>query len=215
MISTVIALPYELVRLPLAILDTGLSTTLAVTSGPRVALDRAIGVSDQLAGALLRNPDIAQRGADRLERSHKLLMAARLEEEAATRREQARETAAAGSRQAAQQRNAAQKRAASGLEEADAAEARGKQQAKAKAARTASAKKAAADKRAAGRTATVVQARTRVDSAAEAKKRAAQQAVESELDDARETQQAAERTRADADRLGDLAAAKKQERKKG
>ena len=101
MISTVIALPYELARLPLAILDDGLSDRLAETSGPRVTLDRAIGSSDKLAGALLRNRDIAKRGADRIERSDKLLAATRLEQEAATRREQARETAAAGSRQAA------------------------------------------------------------------------------------------------------------------
>ena len=68
MISTVIALPYELARLPLVVLDTGLSA-LPETSAPRVTLDRAIGMSDKLAGAVLRNGAIAKRGADRIERS--------------------------------------------------------------------------------------------------------------------------------------------------
>ena len=60
MISTLIALPYELARLPLAIVDNGLSSRLPETSGPRVALDRAIGSADKLAGALLRNDQIGR-----------------------------------------------------------------------------------------------------------------------------------------------------------
>ena len=213
MISTLIALPYELARLPLVIADNRLSDRLPETSGARVTLDRAIGSADRLAGSLLRNRDIAQRGAERIERSQKLVAAEQLEQEAATRREQARETAAAGRRKAAQKRKSAQTRAAKGLDEADAAEARGKQEAKAKAAKAASAKKAAADKRAASRTATVEQRKQVVDSAAEAKKQAAQRKAKSELDDARETRAAAAETRSDADRLSDLTEAKKQERK--
>jgi hypothetical protein len=213
MISTLIALPYEVARLPLTIADNGLVQRLPETSGTRVTLDRAIGSADKLAGALLGNRGIAQRGADRIERSEKLLTAARLEQEAAARREQARDTAAAGRRKATRKRKAAQDRAASGLDEADAAEARGKQQAKAKAAKAASAKKAAADRRAASRTATVEQRKGRVDSVAEARKRSAQRKAKAELDDARKTKQSATEARSDAERLKDLTEAKKQERK--
>jgi hypothetical protein len=212
MISTVIALPYELARLPFAVLDTSLAA-LAEESAPRLTLNRAIGVSDRFAGAVLRNGKIAQRGADRIERSRKLQLATQLEREAATRREQAHDTAIAGTRRATAQRNAAQVRAVSGLKEADAAESRGKTQAKAKAAKTASAKKAAATKRAAARTATVEKSEARVDAAAQAKKQAAQRAAKAELDGARRTKQAATRSRADADRLTQLADAKKQQRK--
>jgi hypothetical protein len=213
MISTLIALPYEVARLPLTIADNGLVQRLPETSGTRVTLDRAIGSADKLAGTLLGNRGIAQRGADRIERSEKLLTAARLEQEAAARREQARDTAAAGRRKATRKRKAAQDRAASGLDEADAAEARGKQQAKAKAAKAASAKKAAADRRAASRTATVEQRKGRVDSVAEARKRSAQRKAKAELDDARKTKQSATEARSDAERLKDLTEAKKQERK--
>ncbi|MET0998141.1 MAG: hypothetical protein ABWX73_05450 [Marmoricola sp.] len=214
MIRKLIALPYEIARLPLVALDQGLSDRLPENAGARVTLDRAIGSADKLAGAVLGNRDIAERGADRIDRSDKLLTAARLEQEAETRRAQARETSAAGRRRATQLRKVAQEKAASGLDEADAAEERGKQQAKAAARKTAAAKKAAADKRAADRTAVVEQRKARSASAAETKKRAAQRGPKAELAEARETKQAAAEARADADRLSDLTEAKKQARKR-
>ena len=90
MISTLIALPYQLARLPLVVIDRRLADRLPATSGPRVGLDLAIGSADKVAGALLRNDDIARRGAERLERGDKLVTVTRLEQEAETRREQAR-----------------------------------------------------------------------------------------------------------------------------
>lgn len=213
MISTVIALPYEFARLPLTVVDKTLAGRLAETSTPRATLDRAIGSADKLAGGLLGNSDIAQRGVERIERSHKLLTAARLELEAEARLGQASQTAASGRQEATRKRQEAKDRASSGLVEADAAEARGKQEAKARAARTASAKKAAADQRAASRTATVERRKGRLDSAAEAKKTSAQRSAKAELDDARETKQSAAEARADAQRLSDLTEAKKRERK--
>jgi hypothetical protein len=213
MITTAIALPYELARLPLVVVDRQLASRLPDTSFPRVVLDRTIGSADKLAGALLRNTDIAQRGVERIERSDKVRLATQLEEDAAARREQARETAATAERQGAQQRAAAADRVTSGLQEADAAEARGKHQAKTQAAASASAKKAAAAKRAATRTATVEQRKGRVDAAAEAKKKAAQRQAKAELDDVRETKQEAAEARADAERLGELVESKKAQRK--
>ncbi len=213
MISTLIALPYELVRLPLVTIDSGLSGKLSEISGPRKTLGRAIGSADKIAGALLRNDDIAGRGTDRIERSNTLLRAARLEDEADDRRTQARETAEAGRQEAADKRSAAASRAAAGLDEANAAEARGKQEAKAEAEKVAAAKKAAADKRAASRTKTVQQRKRRVDSAAEAKKKAARSKASAELAEAREKKEAAADAKADADRLSDLTEAKKHERK--
>jgi hypothetical protein len=214
MISTVIALPYELARKPFLLVDSTLTDALPETSGPRLAMDRALGSADKIAGALLRNHDIAQRGVDRIERSAKLATAARLEEEAATRRQEARATAAAGRREAVQKRKAAADRAATGLREADAAEERGKQEAKARARDTAAAKKAAADRRAADRTETVQQRKKRVAAEAEAQKASARRQATSELDDAREAKESAADARADASRLSDLAEAKKQARKK-
>ena len=213
-ITSLIALPYELARMPVVLVDNSLSTRLPDDSVPRVILDRAIGSSDKLAGSLLRNPDIAQRGADRIERSGKLATAARLEQEAATRREQAEETIVSGRQQAAKKREAARDRVTAGLAEAEAAEARGKQEAEARAAREAADKKAAADERAAKRATTIEQRKDRVESAAETKKKATQRKARSELDEARESRQTAAEARADAERLSDLTEARKKDRKK-
>jgi hypothetical protein len=212
-ISALIAVPYKLARLPLVVIDSSLSDRLSETSVPRVTLDRAIGSADKLAGALLRDQDIARIGAERIARSQKLVTAAKLEQQADSRREQARETLTEGREEAAEKRKAAEQRAVSGLDEADAAEARGKQHAKARAAKTAAAKKSAAKKRAVSRASAVERRKAHVDSAAEAKKRAAQRKAKAELDDARETKQAAADARADAERLSDLTEAKKQDRK--
>ena len=206
-----VSLPYEIARLPLSLIDSKLSDKLP--ENQRLTLDRAIGSADRLAGTVLGNRDIAQRGTDRLERSSKVATAVRLEEEAETRREQAREKAAEGRRKATQQRKAAQERATKGLDEADAAEARGKQEAKAKAEKSAAQKKAAADQKAAARTAQAEQRNKRVATTAETKRKAVQTKATSELDEARKTKQDAAKAREDAERLSDLADAKKQERK--
>jgi hypothetical protein len=213
MISTLIALPYEIARGPLAFVDARLSNRLADDSARRLVLDRTLGSADKVAGTILGNHAIAARGADRLERSDKLRTAARREHEAGATRQQARDEAAAGRREAARKRKDAEKRVESGLQEAQATEARGKQEARANAKKTASAKKAAADRRAAARTATVEQRKQRVESGAEAKKKAAQRKTKSELDEAREAKQAAAKARADAERLGDLTEAKQEQRK--
>jgi hypothetical protein len=214
MFSNLIALPYKAARLPLSIVDKAVGDRLPETSAPRVALDRTLGSADVFAGSVLRNPVIAQRGAERLDRSEKLLTAARLEQQAEARREQAVDTAVSGTKEAAQKRKAAQKRVASGLEEADAAEARGKQQAKAEAEKTAAAKKSAAQKRAQTKKSTAEQRKKSAESAADAKTKVAQRKARNELDAAREKKQAAAEARADADRLEELAEAKKQRRRK-
>lgn len=214
MLNKLIALPYKAARLPLTLADKTIAERLPETSGPRVLLDRTLGSADKLAGSVLRNQDIAQQGAERLERSSKLVTAARLEQEAEARREQARETAVTGAQEAAEKRKAARKRVESGLDEADAVEARGKQQAATQASKTAAAKKSAAAKRAETRKAGAERRKKSVESAADAKTKVAQRKAKNELDEARQKKQAAADARADAERLEKLTEAKKQTRKK-
>lgn len=215
MISTLIALPYKLARTPLTLIDSTLSERLPETSFPRVALDRVIGSSDKFAGALLGDPDIAERGADRIERSDTLRKAAKLEQEAETRRAQAQDNLADGREEAEEKRKAAEERASQSLDVADAAEARGKREASAKARKAAAAKKAAADQKAANRTTNIEQRKQRADSASKTKKSKAQREAKAKFDDARKTDQTAAESRADAKRLSDLTEVKKQERKQG
>ncbi|AWB91504.1 hypothetical protein [Aeromicrobium chenweiae] len=213
-ISTLIALPYELARLPLATIDHRLSSRLPETSRPRTTLDRAIGTADKIAGAALHNDKIAARGADRIDRTEKLLKAERLDEQAEARRAEAQVVAETGRRQAARERQAAARQAASAPTEAKKAEDKSKRQAAARASATETKKKAAADRTAAQRTETVEQRKKRVAQAAEAKKAAARREAKAELDDARESKQSAAEARSDAEALSDLTEAKKQDRQK-
>jgi len=87
MISTLIAAPYKLARLPLAIVDNTLSDKLPETSGTRLALNRVIGSVDKVAGTVLRNPEIAQRGTDRIERSTLVVLGLDEADETGTDRE--------------------------------------------------------------------------------------------------------------------------------
>ena len=213
MIRTLIALPYEIARLPLVMIDNRLASEgggrrhVPTGARPRPRLGRQ-GRRCRAARPLHRP---ARGRATRAVRD--LAKAAQLEQEAAERREQASKEAAAGRREATKKRKAAQERAAKGLEEAEAAEARGKREAKAKATKAANARKAAADKKAASATATAEQRKSNVDSAAAAKRKTAQRKAKAELDDARETKKSADESRADAERLSELADAKKQDRK--
>jgi hypothetical protein len=215
MISNVIAVPYRLARTPLVLIDSTLSERLPETSLPRVTLDRVIGSSDKFAGALLGDQDLAGRGAERLERADALRKAAKLEHQAETHREEAREKLADGRDEAARKREAAEDHISKSLDEADAAEARGKREASAKARRAAAAKKRTADQKAANRSTTIEQRKQRADSAAEARKKSAQREAKAKLDDARRTDQSAAESRAVAERLNDLTEVKKQERKQG
>ena len=115
MIATLIALPYEIARFPLAVVNQQLAGRLPESSSPRATLDRAIGSVDKVAGSILHNQVITERGAARVERAEKLRRAAHLEQEAAIRREAARDTVQEASQEAAQKRKAAKDRAASGL----------------------------------------------------------------------------------------------------
>lgn len=213
MFKKLIALPYELARLPLTVADRQLAARLPETSLPRLTLDRTLGSADRVAGAVLRNPGLAARGSERLDRAATLGTAARLEHEAEARREQARATAAAGREEAAAQRQAAQDHAESGLDEAATTEARGKQRAKATARKAAATRKAVADERAETLEAAAEQRQKRAATAARTKKQAAQKGAKQELAEARRNKEHADAARADAERLEDLAEAKKRKRR--
>ncbi len=211
MIKSLITIPYELARLPLATLDRGLGR-LPETSLPRTTLGRAIGSVDVLAGTVLRDDEIAGRGADRLERAGKLAESAPLKHEAEDRRRQAEKVAEAGRQEAEEKRQEAADQVAAGVSEAEQVEAEAKEQAAANAKKAASAKKKAADQKAANARETVEKRKERVAAASEEKKKAARRQAKSELDDARESKESAAEARKDAEVLSDLTEAKKERR---
>ena len=60
MITTLIALPYKIARLPLTVVDRSLASRWPETSSTRVGLDRVLGSSDRFAGDLLGNRELAE-----------------------------------------------------------------------------------------------------------------------------------------------------------
>lgn len=213
MISTLVAIPYEIARLPLTVVDSTLADRLPETSAPRVTFDRALGSADRIAGRLTGNRSLARRGAERLDRLEKRVAAVRLEQEASAKRDRAGETVREGRQEAAQKREQAQDRLASAPAKAEAAELRLKKQAKERARGTATVQKVSADERAVKVVETAEQQEKRRKAAADARKKAAQRRAQAKAEAAREIEESAEEKRAEAERLEDLAETRKQERK--
>ncbi len=67
-----LALPYQLSRMPLSLLDVQLARHLPETSLPRLAFDVGLGSLDNVAGRLLLNRALARVGADRVQRASAL-----------------------------------------------------------------------------------------------------------------------------------------------
>lgn len=78
-----LSVPYQITRTPLVLIDLQLARRLPEDSLPRLVSDRVLGSYDRLAGRLLNDPDLAQRGLDRLTRSSRLAHAPVLDREPA------------------------------------------------------------------------------------------------------------------------------------
>ena len=196
MTNNLLTIPYKLARLPIGLVDERVTERLPEGSAPRTAIDRALGSADKLAGSLLRDPDLAARGAERIERSERLAAAAHLEAEAEALREDA------------------QDRASAGLQDADEIEERRSAQAREAADQEAERKKAAAAKRAEARRADAEKRKQREQEAAEATKQSAQDDAKQRLEDAAQTTRSARSKKVDAEQLEELADAKAEQRRK-
>lgn len=210
---TLLTVPFQVSRTPLALVDLQLSRRLPEDSMPRLVVDRILGSYDRFAGHMLDDPDLAQRGADRVLRSAKLANAVALEREAEQRREAAVAVAEAGERQAAETAQQAEERLASGLDEADAADRDGKRAAAAQARTDAARKKQRAENRTARRLASVEQKVKRAETTANTRITSAQKTAKAKFDDAATQRATARAKRKDADQLGQLTTAKRQARK--
>ena len=211
---TLLAVPYKFYRLPLAVVDEQVARRLPADSAPRLVFDRALGSYDRLAGHLLGDVAVAERGSDRIARSAKLADAVALERDAAANRDQAAEEIDAGQRSAAVKRKTAQQRLADGLDEANARERQGKQRAAAQARADATRNKQQADARTKKGVGAIQQGLQKVDAVTDAKLLQTRRGTNAKVDQARATKTAANSARARADQLGQLAATKRNSRNK-
>jgi hypothetical protein len=211
---TLLVVPYKFYRLPLAVVDEQVARRLPADSAPRSVFDRALGSYDRLAGHLLGDVAVAERGSDRIARSTKLAGAVALERDAAAHRDQAAEEIESGQRSAAAKRKTAQQRLADGLDEANARERQGKQRAAAQARADATRNKQQADARTKQRVGAIQQGLQKADAVTDVKLQQTRRGANAKLDQARATKTAANSARARADQLGQLAATKRNSRNK-
>ena len=209
------ALPYQVARTPLVILDRTVVSRFAEDSSGRIAFDRTFGTLDVLAGRLFRQDHQSQEGAERDDRAGRLARATKLEAEAAQRRRAADEVDAEGRDAAATKRQQAQQRAADGLSEAQRIELEGKQAAAQHAREQAIQAKQRASARGNQKLSTIRQGLKQTEAVAEAREHLAEDKAKAELGEAAKQKAAARRKRSDADALGDLATQQRQQRAKG
>lgn len=212
--KTLRAAPYKLARLPWTVVDQQFAQRLPADSAPRLVFDRALGSCDQFAGRLLGDGDIVEQGRDRIARSEDLAEAVALERSAEAHREQAAEVVSTAGANAEDKRAEAARRFAEGLDEADAAERQGKKQATTRARSNAAADKDEINKRTKQRVSSVQDGLKQVDALTDAKLGQARRSAAAKRDDAASTAAEAKSARADANKLGQLSAAKRTTRTK-
>jgi hypothetical protein len=210
---TLLKLPYQAARTPLAVLDAKLVKRLPADSPPRLAFERLIGSLDEAAGRVLKDRRVEQHGAEVRERADTLTKAVDLEQDAAQRRSAAADTVRQAEQQASELREDAQRRQREGVQAAVQNEQKEKQAASRRARVQADAAKRQADAKAASRIETVERQRKRAEAQADARKTRATAQATSTLADAAEKKATARNRRADADQLGKLRDAKQRARK--
>jgi hypothetical protein len=117
-VRTLMYLPYQAARAPLALLDAQLVRRLRDDSPPRLALEQVLGSIDEVAGRLLKDENIERRGTDLRHRAGKVTDARQLEHQAAARRAGATQTLQKARLKAAKSRTYAQNRQRESLREA-------------------------------------------------------------------------------------------------
>lgn len=210
---TLLKLPYQAARTPLAVIDMKLVKRLPADSRPRLAFERAIGSVDEVAGRVLNDRRVEKRGAQVRERADMLGEAVHLEQDAAQRRSAASDTVQQAEHQANELRDDAQRRQRTGIAAAVENEQKEKQAASRRARAQAAATKRQAEDRAARRLETVEQRRKQTQAQADARTTRATAKAKSSLAGAAEKKATARARRTQADQLGRLSDAKQQARK--
>jgi hypothetical protein len=202
---TLLHLPYQTARTPLAVLDTQLVRRLPDDSAPRLVFERILGTIDEAAGRLLNSKELEVRGTELRKGADKVARAAQLQRQAATRRRAATETVQGAKRNARYLRNEAQRHQRDGVQAALATERKAEQAATRRAGAKARTAKQQADARAARKLDTVERQRTATETQAEARERRANGKASSDLAKAAADKTAARARRSEAAQLGKLA----------
>ncbi len=206
-------LQYRIARMPLRLFEQRVLVRVDSEAPARLLYERSVGAVDSVVGNMLGDTEVEKQGAARVERSEALGEATRLDELATQTREQAdeelrrkRESAASAPGKA---RATSQRRVRAVRSTAEERKRQGTQTAAKRAAEV----KQRVDEAAAAKVIGVETAKRAKQQRINAAERTATAVAEAELDDAAEKRSAAAAKRAHANRVDDLAEAKKAERK--
>ena len=198
-------LQYRIARAPLALIEQSVIARMDSEAPGRLLYERSIGSVDAIVGALLRDDDVASRGAAQVQRSEALGEAARLEAAAAKQRADADEKLRRKRDEVIAAPAEAHAEAQQKVAEAQSTAASRKQQETARIAeRTAETKKRIDESAAAKIDAAEAAERAQKQRISAAEKSAAA-VVDAQLDDAADKRKEAVRKQAHADRLEVLA----------
>lgn len=211
---TLLQLPYQVARTPLAVVDATLAKRLPVDSPPRLAFERILGSLDQVAGRVLNDKSVQRRGDGLRAHAETLGDAVQLEQDAAERRRAAANAVQEAKLHASTLREGAQRDQSRGVQEAVETEAKEKQAATRRARALATTAKQRADAKAAAELDAVERKRKLAEARATARKRRAAATAKADLDAAAEKKAAAGVRRSDAAQLAKLTEAKQQARKR-
>jgi hypothetical protein len=210
---TVLRFQYQIVRIPLALLDEQLVARLDSEARLRLLFERSLGLLDVAAGIVLDSPRLAQRGATNIERTDKLMRAADLDAEANATIAQANSELRVVRGAAAQATEDAHSETAHAAKQAqDRADER-KREARETASQLADAAKKQADESAAIRKGAADAAKQAEHGVIRAREKLAEADAQAKLDDAQDNRGIATRKRVRASRLEDLADEEKAKRR--
>jgi hypothetical protein len=208
----VLRFQYQFVRFPLQLIEDRVITRMESEAPGRLLYERSFGALDAVVGSVLGDPELAERGSALADRSDVLARAARLDGAATQKEKRADETLTAKRDQALDDLKAVHETKQREVDEASAAADDRKRAAVAEARDEAAGAKQTADEIAARRTKSAEAAKRQEQRRIGATEQAQAAAADAKLRDAQDKRGKAAATRAQADRVEQLAEQEKETR---
>ena len=206
------SLQYQILRLPLALIENRLAARMGAEAPARLFYERSLGMLDATMGSILGDSTLKRRGSALAERSDTLSRAARLDAAATQKQERAHAELKAVRDQAVEDQRQAREAKERDVQDARTEAAQRKSAAAQAAEKRTTEAKQQADEAAAQRKNSVEEAKRGAQARIRADEQKASAAAQSKLKDAQAKRSQAESKRARADRVEQLANVEKRKR---
>jgi hypothetical protein len=209
----VLRLQYQVARFPLHVIEEQVVARARTEAPARLFYERSLGMLDTTVGTALRDDKLVEQGVAMVERSEALTRAAQLDANATATVKQSGRKVNKAENEAIQQRQEARAATKDEVKEAREAAQKRKREAVKSVHDKADLAKRHADEVAAGRKQAADSNKRRAETKADAAQQAATKAATAKLSEAQAMREQAADKRAEAERVEDLAAAEKNDRK--